>query len=221
MADKDNISYREIAGKGLCWAMKRKDNTYELFGSWDTLIGYVNKYNGYHKFTEVCKESKERDQRFISYVLNTLNNCLYIPKDYYVYIVFVDKNIRYIGKGKGTRFCHAVSGTSHVYDLNRDYFENAAIEIFCYAEGLTEINALNLESGLISVYSRNGLYNTKGVKETYVMSACNLEEDELYSKLQDDHKLLACKVGRTDEYEDCIEFYENYKFLPHKPRLHA
>lgn len=34
---------------------------------------------------------------------------------YYVYAAFVDKKLKYIGKGKGNRYEHVTSGCSHVY----------------------------------------------------------------------------------------------------------
>ena len=86
---------------------------------------------------------------------------------FYVYLVFVDGALRYIGKGKGDRFKHAVSGASSVPELNKDHFTGKYIEVrVAYGNyNLSEQQAIQLESDFIGTAHSNyngsgeGLYN--------------------------------------------------------------
>lgn len=44
--------------------------------------------------------------------------------EYYVYQVTLGNEVVYIGKGKGDRYNHVLSGKSHNYNLNKLYFEH-------------------------------------------------------------------------------------------------
>jgi len=82
---------------------------------------------------------------------------------YYVYIVFVEGEVKYIGKGTKERWKHALSGASTVALLNRDFFEGKKIEVKCYKNFIQESEALELEKQLIGNfgYLRNpcSIYN--------------------------------------------------------------
>lgn len=69
--------------------------------------------------------------------------------EYYVYVVYVDAVPKYVGKGKGGRYKHAVSGMSSCPELNRDYFANKYIEVVYAEKHLTEDKALALEANWI------------------------------------------------------------------------
>lgn len=82
-------------------------------------------------------------------------------RDYYVYMVFVDGHLRYVGKGKKERYKHAISGTSSCPELNRDFFQEKCIEVRISASKLTEKEALSLEEEYLYSfgYQRDDLYN--------------------------------------------------------------
>ena len=199
------IRYKEGIRGGSAWAVA-VDDYWSLYNRNDVWIGDVKKVGGFFRFSGT--KGFDGDQKFVSYVLNTLNQKLYTPVDSYVYLVFVDKYLRYIGKGVGNRYLHAISGTSHVYSLNRAYFGDSQIEVLCYADGLPEENALRLEESLISLWSNEhtkNLYNTKSTnRQLNHYPTCT--EDELY--LAHKHKLLGVKVGDEDEYEYVVDFVE-------------
>lgn len=84
----------------------------------------------------------------------------------YVYVVFVDKSLKYIGKGRGDRYKHAVSGISSVMELNRDLFLGKLIEVKIVQNGLTESVATLLERDMIgSAKDKYDLYNKKLPKD--------------------------------------------------------
>ena len=88
----------------------------------------------------------------------TLGGCVY-----YVYIVFVEGSPVYVGKGKGVRYKHAVSGTSSVSELNRDFFQDKYIEVLFVREGMTEPEALSYENewiGYVQSMSSECGYNS-------------------------------------------------------------
>ena len=101
---KEKITFREAVGRGLCWAVPSFEEEYNLYSSEDSYIGHTDKKDGYYKFIPIDDTIRKKEQKFISYTLNSLNNCLYVPETHYVYVVFVDKALKYIGKGIGTRF---------------------------------------------------------------------------------------------------------------------
>jgi|SRR5690606_15139986 len=168
--------------------------------------------HGYYKFVASDENARKYHQKFISYVLNSLNNCIQVPKDCYVYVVYVDKSVKYIGKGSGNRFQHTISGTSHVYQLNKAYFGGSTIEVFGFAEGVSDEVALLIESSLIKNFggSQEGnLFNSRGMNRQALRS---LDEKTLYDLFINTARLLGAKVSDTGEYEFCRDFYENQKF---------
>lgn len=103
--------------------------------------------------------------------------------NYYVYVVFVDKQLKYIGKGKEKRFEHACSGCSTVFGLNRDYFEGKLIEVGIAKDKMSETEALKLETAMIRTFggsygiSLYNIHNASSVLETFP----DMGEEELYN----------------------------------------
>lgn len=71
---------------------------------------------------------------------------------YYVYIVFVEGEVKYIGKGTKERWKHALGGASTVALLNRDFFEGKKIEVRCFRDFIQEKEALEIEKDLIGIF---------------------------------------------------------------------
>lgn len=74
-------------------------------------------------------------------------------KGFYVYGVFVDGKGVYVGKGKGDRYKHPVSGCSSVKRLNEDYFNGKYIEVRFLEKYVTEQEALEKEKHWIGMFS--------------------------------------------------------------------
>lgn len=77
---------------------------------------------------------------------------------YYVYGCYVDDVLRYIGKGKGDRWKHCISGSSTCKELNRDFFLGKKMVVKMLFEGLSEKYALEIEKAEIKRTPL--LYNT-------------------------------------------------------------
>lgn len=118
--------------------------------------------------------NKARVAKLTSKINEVEGNC------YYVYIVFVNGIPKYIGKGKGDRFKHAVSGTSSVPELNRDFFNDEHIEVRLLYGNKTfnEKRALSSEKDCIgSVMHFYDIYNKSLPKEgDYDYMDCDLYE---------------------------------------------
>lgn len=129
---------------------------------------------------EISKLSHELDEHKIKVSklqgrLNKLRgNC------YYVYIVFVDGKPKYVGKGTGDRYKHAVSGASSVPELNRDFFNDMHIEVrILYGNRtLTEEKAFRYEKDVIgSLMGIFEIYNKTLPKENeYDYMDCDFKE---------------------------------------------
>ena len=83
---------------------------------------------------------------------------------YYVYGCYVDRVLKYIGKGKGDRWKHCTSGNSSCKELNRDFFLGKSMNVEILYDNLSEDEALKLEKLLLSV--GNSLYNKQGASGT-------------------------------------------------------
>lgn len=100
---------------------------------------------------------------------------------YYVYIVYVDGKPKYVGKGKGDRYKHAVSGSSSCPELNKDFYQGKYIEVMFAEKYLTEPQALAREQAWIgqvnTLYDWSGdieykMYNKKIPEEFDFMDDC-------------------------------------------------
>jgi hypothetical protein len=78
---------------------------------------------------------------------------------HYVYEVYVDDVVRYIGSGKGDRYLHGNSGRSSCIELNKDYFEGKVITVSIVKDGITKAKSLQLEKTLIESHPKGALYN--------------------------------------------------------------
>lgn len=83
--------------------------------------------------------------------------------DYYVYVCKLDDVPVYVGKGKGQRYLHCISGMSANSSLNKAYFDYGVerMSVTKVLEDLTEKQALEKEKVLIESFNSLGysLYN--------------------------------------------------------------
>lgn len=80
--------------------------------------------------------------------------------NYYVYIVKVDGQARYVGKGSGDRYKHASSGRSSSKLLNKAFFEGKDISVDIFARGLSSSQALRVEAEqILLLVDKIGLEN--------------------------------------------------------------
>lgn len=111
-------------------------------------------------------------------------------KTYYVYFVFVNGTLRYIGKGKKDRYKHPVSGASSCAELNRDHFAGKCVEVRLAARNLTESEAL--------------------LKEGEYLYSFNDGEGNLYNKDIPD------KLGKYQIYWDCCNSVAYHRLSSHR-----
>lgn len=107
------------------------------------------------KLKEELDIKRER-VKTLKYKLNKLTgNC------YYVYVVFVNGKPKYVGKGTGNRYKHAISGTSSVLELNMDLFNDEHIEVGILFGNrmLSEKEAFKYEKDVIGSLKFYNLYN--------------------------------------------------------------
>ena len=71
---------------------------------------------------------------------------------HYVYAVYIEGVLRYVGKGSGKRIEHCTSGTSSNYSLNKAHFEGKRMQVVKIAKNLSNIESLDLERELIKRY---------------------------------------------------------------------
>lgn len=149
-------------------AVPLADNQYQVFGKEDILVANIKRLEQSGLwFSEPLADLCVLDRNAICYFLNNLNTNFSNPyelKDY-VYLVVVNSELKYIGKGCMDRWKHTISGTSHVRALNADYFKGKEMVVYIAKAGMTTEEALELESTLIHTFSKQGfdLYNTQGV----------------------------------------------------------
>lgn len=95
---------------------------------------------------------------------------------YYVYGVYFNETLVYVGKGKGNRYKHCTSGKSHCHELNNHILNKDNLIVRFIQLGLTEKSALELEYKLL--IENHGLYNKDVVNPATIV---RLEEkrDEL------------------------------------------
>lgn len=82
-------------------------------------------------------------------------------KEHYVYGCYVDGELKYIGKGKGSRYTHCTSGASTCPSLNKDFFSGRDMQVKKFKENLSDAESKELEKILIEIAGRD-LYNVAG-----------------------------------------------------------
>lgn len=100
---------------------------------------------------------------------------LYQPNEYYVYAVEVDSSFIYIGKGYKERWQHTISGTSHVYELNRLHFTGQSVSIICLLDNLNSRQAHWFEQNCIVKYQPE--FNIRGSGVIFETESYDLDED--------------------------------------------
>lgn len=85
--------------------------------------------------------------------------------EYYVYVCFVDGDVKYIGMGKGDRYKHCTSGTSSCAELNRDFFTGKELRVEIIHHSLTKNEAAYKEAEVIAQYDFTQLYNKQRGKQ--------------------------------------------------------
>lgn len=103
-----------------------------------------------------------------------IRKALYQPVNYYVYAVEVAGIFIYIGKGYKARWEHTISGTSHVYELNRLHFHGKGVTIVCLLDGLDSRQDHWFEQSCILKYQPE--FNIRGSGEVYNTESYELEE---------------------------------------------
>lgn len=121
------------------------------------IIGYYPTKDKLRYYKDLArKQGVEFGQEFIPEPLDVK----YSPKDYYVYAVELDSRFVYIGKGYKERWKHCISGTSHVYELNKHHFCGTSLRIVCLADQLDSRQAHWFEQGCLNRYSPE--FNIRG-----------------------------------------------------------
>jgi len=148
---------------------------------------------------KIKKQQIDRRMKKLTEKLNLLEgNC------YYVYIVFVDGQPKYVGKGKGDRYKHAISGASSVPELNRDFFNDCHIEvrILFGQRNLTEKEAIksekNVTGSLMGIFD---IYNRTLPKENeYSYMDCNFMDYSEFAVRNKGHAFYTrVKTTRSDD----------------------
>jgi len=84
--------------------------------------------------------------------------------NYYVYVCYVDDIVRYVGKGKGNRYKHCVSGKSTCAELNKALFTGSELSVERVFMGLSEEQAFAWEQEVIDGIGLDNLYNKNNSK---------------------------------------------------------
>lgn len=153
---------------------------------------------------------KEKAKK-LSGEVDTLNK-----KDYYVYLVFVDFELRYVGKGRGDRWKHAIGGASSVPELNRDHFNNRYIEVRKFIERLSEKEALEYEAQVIGstiyITGSDKLYNKRNLlkEEDCMWDADFYEHSEWVSGGNNGKNLQWAEEKAVEIYKESLLKYVHY-----------
>lgn len=117
------------------------DNT--KFEQHDVFCGYMTE--GSLKDASITKNRKD---------------LLLKPTGHYVYLAALNDKVYYIGSGKGLRYSHVNSGTSHNYKLNQHHFTSEdKLEVEIIIEGMSKEESMEVEERLIC--DLNPEYNYK------------------------------------------------------------
>lgn len=98
---------------------------------------------------------------------------------YYVYVVSVDGIDRYVGRGKGQRYQHGISGASSCKELNRDYYSGCNLLVSILIGNLTKEESIVQEALVIQFYDISQLYNKQVPKVTYLAEINKLTLEDL------------------------------------------
>ena len=157
------------------------------------LFEKVNIESDISKLVSRLTLNKAKLNKLTSKINEANGNC------YYVYIVFVNGVPKYVGKGKGDRFKHPISGASSVPELNRDFFNGEHIEVRLLYGNRTfsEKRALSAEKDCIgSIMDFYEIYNKSTPREgDYDYMDCDLYE---FSEFVASNK--SYKYNRDDSY---------------------
>ena len=92
--------------------------------------------------------------------------------DHYVYVCKVDGEAAYIGKGKGDRWRHCLSGKSHNRKLNEAVILGKDVSVEIVKRGMSESEALSLEKSLICLMDTP--YN---IVKSHTQTMCEVKND--------------------------------------------
>lgn len=84
---------------------------------------------------------------------------------YYVYVCYVNNEVKYVGMGKDERYKHCTSGTSSCADLNRDFFTGKDLRVEIIYNSMTRNEAAYKEAEVIAQYDFSQLYNKQKGKQ--------------------------------------------------------
>lgn len=126
---------------------------------------------------------------------------------YYVYCVFVDGEVRYIGKGKGDRWKHAISGASSVPELNRDHFTGKYIEVRLFSSRMSEQEAFQLEADLIqTAIVEVGAKSWWWHPSLRSLKMSTQDSGDLYNKVIPEGSYLDCPIfHRSSRITKCVD----------------
>lgn len=132
---------------------------------------------------------------------------------YYVYVVRMHGENVYIGRGKGTRWKHALSGTSHIKAFNELFYHGKidCLSVHKIAENLTLQESIGIEQK--AIYKAQPIFNTIGTKgrvkanleKDYELLLSEYSEEDIEDMGPEEKKarlapLLKIEQAITDEY---------------------
>lgn len=91
---------------------------------------------------------------------------------FYVYLASIDGDVKYVGKGKDTRFQHVNSGISSCYMANKAHFEGKFIDVDFYKFFELEEDALLFEKEVITAIQPpwNIIFNDQNAAKRRLLS---------------------------------------------------
>lgn len=127
-----------------------------------------------------------------------------VVKEYYVYCLKYGSLVLYVGKGKGKRLDHVLSGRSHSPLINRFFFSDKNEDITKVEkvyEDLTQRESLNLETKMINKHKP--LFNIMGCsidhfrKESLELFFSSLSKDNDHEVIVDDPTEIKRQLENT------------------------